>query len=205
MVRVPGQLERCLMFANRKVCVYEILPKITKRWDGFDNTETEVRNRETSKQVSRFRVLFTRPLVLTIDKSLNFLNIVFAKPCGRLDNLKLYSVFESGFLYDHALRQSICHWAGIFQYRSNYWFICDLQHYLLDDVISVENHSFYRSFNYNIFNMRSTRLPCALIIFRQICKISPIAMGLSVCVSVKIIRIGHTLAKIKKCCKKWRL
>ena len=57
------------------------------------------------KEVSWFRVLFTRPLVLTIDIKLNFL-YVFAKPYDRLDNLKLYSVFESGFLIDYALSLS---------------------------------------------------------------------------------------------------
>ena len=62
--------------------------------------------KHASKQVSQFRVLFTRPLVLTIDTSINFL-FAFAKPCDRLDNLKLYSVFRSGFLIDHALRKII--------------------------------------------------------------------------------------------------
>ena len=30
-------------------------------------------------------------------------SILFAKPCDRLDNLKLYSVFGSGFVIDMAL------------------------------------------------------------------------------------------------------
>ena len=55
-----------------------------------------------SKQVSPFRVLFTRPSVLTIDTSIAFL-VVFTKPYDRYDNLKLYSVFEYEFLIDHAL------------------------------------------------------------------------------------------------------
>ena len=58
-----------------------------------------------SKQDSQFRVLFTRSLVLTIDKSINFL---FAKSCDRLDKLKFYSVFGSGFLIDHALSLCFC-------------------------------------------------------------------------------------------------
>ena len=33
----------------------------------------------------------------------HYFSNVFAKPCDRLDNLKLYSVFGSGFLIDHAL------------------------------------------------------------------------------------------------------
>ena len=57
--------------------------------------------KSASKQVSRFRVVFTRLPVLTIDTSINYL--VFTNPCNRLDNLKLYSVFGSGFLIDHAL------------------------------------------------------------------------------------------------------
>ena len=64
--------------------------------DLFDNSETKIRNREIClEQVSRFRVLFTRPPVVTIDKIINFV-VVFAKPCDRLETSKLYSVFGSG-------------------------------------------------------------------------------------------------------------
>ena len=68
-----------------------------------------------SKQVSRFRVLFTRQPVLTIDTRINFL-LYLPKQYDRLDNLNLYSVFGSGFIIDLALRvisSSRCHLLSI--------------------------------------------------------------------------------------------
>ena len=61
--------------------------------DRFDNSETKIQNRETCLE-SRFTVssVVYRPPILTIDIS-----------CDRLDNSKLYLVFRSGFLIDHAL------------------------------------------------------------------------------------------------------
>ena len=64
--------------------------------DRFGNSETKSRNRETCLEAG-----FT---VSSVDhRYKHTFSIVFAKPCDSLDNLKLYSVFESGFLIHHAL------------------------------------------------------------------------------------------------------
>ena len=53
--------------------------------------------------------------MLTIDTSVNFL--LYLRNLDRLDNLKLYSVFASGFLIDHALSLFGCY---IMDLRSNF-------------------------------------------------------------------------------------
>ena len=94
----------------------------------FDNSETKIRNRETClEQVSS--VVY---MAAGVDHSTsnNFL-FVFAKPCDRLDHFKLYSVFGSGFLIDHALRRaevshlknSLCWWRGCLISQQRYRYI----------------------------------------------------------------------------------
>ena len=74
--------------------------------DQFDNSETKIRNPATCLEAdfTVFSVVYKAAGVDHRYKHSFF--IVFAKPCDRLDNFKLYLVFGSGFLINHALRQN---------------------------------------------------------------------------------------------------
>ena len=68
------------------------LPKASDR---FDNSETKIRNRETCLEAG-FTVSNVVYKAIGVDhRYKHSFSIVFAKPCDRLDNLKLYSVFGS--------------------------------------------------------------------------------------------------------------
>ena len=72
--------------------------------DRFDKSETKIRNRETCLKAG-----FTVSSFVNKAAGLQALrfSIVFAKPCDRLGNLKLYSFFEFEFVIDYALNFAV--------------------------------------------------------------------------------------------------
>ena len=71
--------------------------------DRFDNSETKIRNREICL-VAGFTVSSVVYTAAGVDRRYRHsFSIALARPCYRLDDLKLYSVFGSGFLIDHSI------------------------------------------------------------------------------------------------------
>ena len=79
-------------------------PATRKPSDRLDNSEPKIRNRETCREADVTVSSVVYKATGFDHRCKHLFSIVLRNRGDRIDNLKLYSVFGSGFLIDHALR-----------------------------------------------------------------------------------------------------